>query len=82
MTQTIEQTETTDTSTPEQQAHMVSCPPDQPSTAVWLTIARAQRLTVEALCGFQFVPERDPKKYRVCAACTDEAGIRIFEGGS
>lgn len=79
MTQTIEHTEATNTGTPNQQAHMVSCPPDQPSTAEWLQIARAGRLKVTALCGYEFVPKRDPRMLRVCTNCTTEAGTRMFD---
>lgn len=78
MTQTIEETQSTTTGSPEDVAHMIDCPPDQPSTAEWLTKARAAGLTVKAICGHEFIPERDPRKYRVCEACTKEAGIRMF----
>lgn len=80
MTQTVEAPESTSTDTPENQAHMVSCPDDQPSTAEWLALARLKGVEVEAVCGFKFVPKRNPKKFRVCTACTTEAGNRLFGG--
>ena len=58
----------------------VNCPPDKESTAAWLTEARIYGLPVTALCGKTWVPERDPKRYPICTACTDAAGIILFEG--
>lgn len=60
--------------------HIVNCPPDKESTAAWLTEARIYGMPVTALCGKTWVPERDPKRYPICTACTDAAGIILFEG--
>lgn len=37
-------------------------------------IARATGQEVEALCGYRFIPKRNPDKYDACRACMDIAG--------
>lgn len=44
-------------------------------------IARTTGQWVFALCGFKFVPERDPQKYPACQACFDIAGQIMSEDG-
>lgn len=38
-----------------------------------VTIARVNGLPVTALCGYQWVPKRNPDKYPACEKCMDEA---------
>jgi len=47
----------------EHRTHIVKRPPDRE--------ARVLRFEVEALCGFRWVPSRDPQRYPVCEACRD-----------
>ena len=47
-------------------------------------IIDAARLTgqwVFALCGYKFIPERDPQKYQVCSACADIGASYILADG-
>lgn len=37
-------------------------------------IARATGQEVVALCGFRFIPKRNPDKYDACQLCIDKAG--------
>lgn len=62
--------------------HIVNCPEDKPSTEAWLTEARVLGLTVTAVCGYRWVPQRDPEKFPICMACVEAANILIFEEGT
>ncbi len=59
--------------------HIVNCPPDKESTAAWLTEARVFGLEVEALCGYRWIPSKDPQKYDICEACVRVANMIIAE---
>ena len=59
--------------------HMLNCPDDKESTEAWITEARVFGLTVTALCGYQWVPTRDPIKYPICQACVEAANIIVAE---
>ena len=59
--------------------HILNCPDGKASTQAWITEARIEGLEVEALCGYRWVPERDPEKYSVCEACVGAANIIIAE---
>lgn len=37
-------------------------------------IARATGQEIKALCGYTFVPKRNPEKYDACQSCMDIAG--------
>lgn len=37
--------------------------------------ARIYGTPVEALCGYVWIPSRDPKKYPVCQKCKEIAGL-------
>lgn len=44
-------------------------------------IARVQGLEVTALCGYTWVPKRNPEQHDVCQACMDIAGHLMREKG-
>lgn len=44
-------------------------------------IARLNGLPVKALCGYTWVPKRNPEKYPACQKCFDIAGIIMQEDG-
>ncbi len=50
-------------------AHIVKS--DEANAAAKILEARIYGTPVEALCGVVFVPQRDPKRLPVCAACKD-----------
>jgi len=60
--------------------HIVNCPDDKDNTEAWLTEARVFGLEVTALCGYRWVPTRDPQRHPICNACIDAANI-IVAGG-
>jgi len=55
----------------EHRAHIVKRPADRTSAEAWVTEARVLGLEVEALCGYRWVPARNPEKYPVCELCRD-----------
>ena len=55
----------------EHRTHIVKRPADKPSAEAWVTEARVFGLEVEALCGYVWVPARNPEKYPVCEMCRD-----------
>jgi len=59
--------------------HIVNCPDDKESTAAWVTEARVFGLEVEALCGYRWIPQKDPERYPLCSACVDAANIIIAD---
>lgn len=44
-------------------------------------VARAMGLEIVALCGFKFVPKRNPDKYDACELCMKEAERIMREMG-
>lgn len=44
-------------------------------TEAILLKARIDGTPVEALCGFVWVPQRDPKKHPLCEACLEATNI-------
>lgn len=44
-------------------------------------IARIRGVEVTALCGYTWVPKRNPEKYPVCQPCVDVAGDIMRELG-
>ena len=46
-----------------------------------IDVARLTGQWVFALCGFKFIPERDPQNYPVCSACADIGATYILEDG-
>lgn len=84
MTQLLERpvvAPTVDPSTagPTEMAHLVNCPADKESAEAWLTEARVYGLEVTALCGYRWIPERDPARFPICPACVEAAGIILAE---
>jgi hypothetical protein len=59
--------------------HIVNCPEDKPDTATWLTEARVMGLEVEAVCGYRWVPTRDPERFPLCEACVVAANMIVAE---
>ena len=55
----------------EHRSHIVKRPPDRESAEAWVTEARVMGFEVEALCGFVWVPARNPEKYPICEMCRD-----------
>ena len=51
-------------------AHIVKTEPGQTATAVVLQ-ARIEGTPLTALCGYVFVPQRDPKQLPVCQQCKE-----------
>ena len=43
--------------------------------------ARLTGQWVFALCGYKFIPERNPQNYPVCSACADIGATYILEDG-
>ncbi len=64
---------------PEELTHIVNCPDDKESAEAWVTEARVFGLEMEALCGFRWVPTKNPERYPVCPACVDAAGIIVAD---
>lgn len=63
-------------------AHIVLVEPGEDATVVVLT-ARIEGTPVTALCGFVWVPHKDPKQLPVCQKCADiYEGARAAEGSS
>lgn len=60
-------------------AHIVNCPDDKESTAAWLTEAMVMGLPVTALCGYIWVPSRNPEVHPICDACLEQANILSME---
>ena len=72
--------ELTETSEPTA-AHIVKTKRGENAAAVVLE-ARVMGTPVEALCGFVWVPSRDPKQLPVCEECKSVYGVyRAFNDG-
>lgn len=52
-------------------AHIVKRPDNNTGASAWITEARVMGMEVEALCGYRWIPARDPEKYPVCETCKD-----------
>lgn len=71
----------------EHRTHIINPPANQ---HIWkpgmeiqevVDIARFQGLEVTALCGYRWVPKRNPEKYDVCQECFRIAGEIMRERG-
>lgn len=54
--------------------HIVWLPPELRSVTTaqaYIMEARIEGREVEALCGYRWVPQRDPKQYPICSKCID-----------
>lgn len=77
---TLDSDERTETGEPTA-AHIVKVGPGENAAAVVLE-ARINGTPVEALCGFVWVPNRDPKQLPVCEECKSiYAMYRAFNDG-
>ena len=68
-------------------AHIVNPPKN---THIWqpgmemqdvVTIARMNGIELVALCGYRWVPKRNPEKYDACEVCIEIAGQIMREMG-
>lgn len=76
-TDTDERTETGEPTA----AHIVKTEPGE-SAAAKVMEARVMGTPIEALCGFVWVPQRDPKQLPICEACKEIYEMfRIFNDG-
>lgn len=75
----LDPVETTETGEPTS-AHIVKTKKGESASAVVLE-ARIMGTPVEALCGFVWVPSRDPKQLPVCEKCKSVYGMyKAFNG--
>lgn len=63
-------TSTTDEIDPASCAHIIRTEPGETATAVVLR-ARIEGTPLTALCGYVFVPQRDPKNLPLCPQCKE-----------
>ncbi len=66
------------TNDPAAHAHYVRRPLDKESAGAWVTEATFLGIEVEALCGYRWIPTRDPQKLPVCKKCADIAANAIL----
>jgi hypothetical protein len=52
-----------------------------PSAQDIVDVARINRLEVKALCGYVWIPERNPENYDACPICIDVAGMHMRNAG-
>ena len=72
MTEDVVEVRTTDT--PEDAAHIVRLPRDQDgktTAQAYIMQARIEGFEVEALCGYRWIPQKDPKVLPVCETCLE-----------
>lgn len=63
-----------------QHAHIVKVGPGEKAAAVVLE-ARVMGTPVEALCGYVWVPNKDPQQLPICPKCKDIYEVyRVFSG--
>lgn len=73
MTMTDELVQTSTTDQPEQAAHIVRVPPGQLDTTpqAYVLRARIEGFEVTALCGYTWIPEKDPVPLPICVDCVE-----------
>jgi hypothetical protein len=73
MTAMLLEREHVTTEEPEQAAHIVMVPPGEDDTTpqAYVLRARIEGFAVTALCGYRWVPQRNPEPLPVCSACLD-----------
>lgn len=53
-------------------SHIVWMPDDKKMTAAtYVLVARIEGFPIKGLCGFEWVPSRDPKEHPVCGKCLE-----------
>lgn len=72
-TATEEYVETRTSEVPGDSSHIVMVPPGEPDTTpqAYVLRARIEGFPVTALCGYTWVPQRDPAPLPVCSRCLD-----------
>lgn len=74
-------TETTPETEPSERAHIVKTEPGQSAAAVVLE-ARVLGTVIEALCGYRWVPSKDPQRLPICPECASIYEMfRMFNEG-
>jgi hypothetical protein len=57
--------------------HVIKCPPDREDAEAWVTEARIMGWVVIALCGHQWIPQRDPSRHPLCDKCVEQAKAHL-----
>lgn len=72
-TSTIEHVVTETTDVPADASHIVMVPPgeDDETPQAYVVRARIEGFAITALCGYVFVPQKDPKPLPVCQTCLE-----------
>jgi len=72
-TSTIEVVKTETTDVPAEASHIVPVPPgeEDETPQAYVLRARIEGFPITALCGYVFVPQKDPQPLPVCSACMD-----------
>ncbi|MCW2758079.1 MAG: hypothetical protein JWO46_1825 [Nocardioidaceae bacterium] len=71
-TATDELVRTTTTDAPDEAAHIVYIPEGMDVTAHALVLAaRIEGFEIQALCGYRWIPRRDPEPLPVCVKCAE-----------
>lgn len=66
---------------PGQLTHIVYVPPEVTETATAYVLgARINGTPIEALCGYTWVPHRDPSQFPVCQECVDLFVANVADG--
>lgn len=73
MTQTLEYVQTNTTDTPDEAAHIVMVPPheDDETPQAYVMRARVEGFAITALCGYEWIPSKNPEPLPVCQTCLD-----------
>jgi len=67
--------ETERTDDPGHATHIVLRANAEESSQAYILRAMVEGFEVEALCGYRWIPSKDPKDYPICSKCKD-----IYEG--
>lgn len=72
-TATAEYVETRTSDEPGDSAHIVMVPPGEKDETpqAYVMRARVEGFAITAVCGYRWVPERDPQPLPVCAKCLE-----------
>jgi len=62
-------------------AYMVAHGNPDPSAQDIVDIARVMGWRVTALCGYKWIPQRNPDAYDACPVCMDVAGMHMRNAG-
>lgn len=73
-TQLIQETETTTTTTDPIYTHIIDRGDDPRPVSALILDAMVNGIHLTALCGYKWIPSRDPMKYPLCEKCAE-----IFE---